>query len=797
MKFSSYRHYTQVVTTRLLFPHMTKNLNEIINNPCFKDFFTVWNENRDFLRVALLPIQEVLMRQAAHSHITALKEYAPEPKPHPEITGLLFEQFISISKIWHLMVKEKLSAMQLKIDGTKMIMVPPSCFDRPSHKCDDISTCHESILWNYYGFEDFKSPFQKRVVSHLLSDRPERFLAIGPTGSGKTLLMSFPVIHSLIHEGCIPGITIIVTPLLSLKYSIMKSFASIHLVQPVVVAWDDILANPQLNHQLLNKQCVTSVMFVILTPEATQGEKFRRFFRTLVELERIYQVVIDEAHHLITSKFRSAFSDMKWMFDYETRLLLLSASLSSEMQPLLNLSKLDCIRFPTIVRKEISFGVLNVKTENSVPFLAAAIQTLPKKSVVIIFVILIDRASPLKEILLKYLQETEIKVFHSQLDIETKEKTMSWFFSKPNYTKILISTTAFSEGVDHPSVSMVLHETGCYSLVDLSQAAGRAARSPQIPQGRHLVLYDRALFSSMINKHQKPKEMIQIQNYCETKSCRLSVLAEFFDDEEETCTSLGLSEYCDVCDQGHWSHGLKPIQLENSKLKLVTNESKSRKQITPSFSAPEGSPKPKQQQKSDNKEPPSPKTVSKRISPSSPAEKPERLLATSVKPKSKEPASPKPVFVEPVVRRIIPAPNPQVDYLVRWNEFQKLHMSATTKSCFLCSSEGHNLYSNPDLCLRIKDQCGRCGMNGHIRSSCPEKAYDSNGNCCYKCFLPKGHLFQRKSLLCSVSFKQILLYGVHRLGMFGGTYPKFWKLWTTKTDAQRFEMFFTVVDKLL
>ena len=134
------------------------------------------------------------------------------------------------------------------------------------------------VLKQYFGYTSFR-PGQAEVIQTLLEKRD--CLAIMPTGAGKSLCFQIPAL-------LLPGITLIVSPLISL----MKDQV-------------DSLVNQQIPATYINSQCTFEeakqrfgairagrVKLVYVSPERLQNEFFTSFMQTIP----VSMLVIDEAH---------------------------------------------------------------------------------------------------------------------------------------------------------------------------------------------------------------------------------------------------------------------------------------------------------------------------------------------------------------------------------------------------------------------------------------------------------------------------------------------------------------------
>ena len=107
LKFSAYRHYTQFASVRLVFPASVSNLKALANDPAV-NLLHRWKEN-SVVKLALLPLQESLMKQAGHASQTGMLQYAIEPQSHISVPHSQMEQFFAASKVWHQILHQPLN----------------------------------------------------------------------------------------------------------------------------------------------------------------------------------------------------------------------------------------------------------------------------------------------------------------------------------------------------------------------------------------------------------------------------------------------------------------------------------------------------------------------------------------------------------------------------------------------------------------------------------------------------------------------------------------------------------------
>lgn len=180
MKFSDYRHLANWAATKLVLPNSVHLLKRLAKNP--NNIFRNWHSDSNIIALALLPIQETLMKQSGHSAHTAVNAYSVDPDSHPDISNFVMERFFEASELWHCLLTNKLTPKILKqiskstISG---IFSPPFTI---KHSCAD--DCDNSILKNVFGFKSFSSDFQKSCIIKIREEPKNSFLFVAPTGSG-------------------------------------------------------------------------------------------------------------------------------------------------------------------------------------------------------------------------------------------------------------------------------------------------------------------------------------------------------------------------------------------------------------------------------------------------------------------------------------------------------------------------------------------------------------------------------------------------------------------------------------
>src|SRR5678816_1720948 len=118
-----------------------------------------------------------------------------------------------------------------------------------------------ALLRERFGFEDFR-PAQRQVVDLILSGR--NVLSVMPTGSGKSLCFQLPAL-------ALPGLTLVVSPLIALMKDQVDQLASLGLPATVI----NSTVSPEQQRSRLEKSVAGRFKLLYVAPERFQNDAFR------------------------------------------------------------------------------------------------------------------------------------------------------------------------------------------------------------------------------------------------------------------------------------------------------------------------------------------------------------------------------------------------------------------------------------------------------------------------------------------------------------------------------------------
>ena len=298
-----------------------------------------------------------------------------------------------------------------------------------------------SILKKVFGYDGFR-PGQEEIVSRLLAGQD--VLAVMPTGAGKSICYQVPAL-------LLPGITIVVSPLVSLMKDQVWA-----LVQAGVAA--AFLNNSLTDNQkalMLRRAREGWYKIIYVAPERLEMPGFQRF----AQEREISMVTVDEAHCI-----------SQWGQDFRPSYLRIKAFVDSlPKRPVVGAFTATATAH---VREDIRTHLelhtpYEVTTSFDRPNLYFATRrALPsEKPKVLLDLVLRERdnagiiyCSTTRQVdeTTRLLQSRGIRAaaYHAKLDADTRRQNQDDFLY--DRVQIMVATNAFGMGIDKPNVRFVL-----------------------------------------------------------------------------------------------------------------------------------------------------------------------------------------------------------------------------------------------------------------------------------------------------------------------------------------------------
>ena len=367
----------------------------------------------------------------------------------------------------------------------------------------NLLTTPENALRNYFGLSSFHSS-QRWAIDRAIAPVPSSSLLVMPTGSGKSLCYMIPA-------ACLPGITVVVSPLIALMQDEMKKL-------PVQIPAVCLSGNLDGKDMGKISTAITKgyVKIIYVSPERLCTDAFR----SLIEKVRcngnmVSLLAVDEAHCLSSwsYNFRPAFLRIRREITQSLlpqAILALTATAAPSVQRdicrVLHLNPEKDVHVVPSQRKNLNYYTHIIEHEEkryqTILDLLQVIQCrgqyssrdLKTKSIrdddggkkidcTIVYVWRRDEAVSLST----FLKGSGISAgcYHAGMASDQRMNAQEAFFR--GNISVMVATVAFGMGVDKADVRNVIHSSMPKSLENFVQETGRAGRDG-LPASCHLIL---------------------------------------------------------------------------------------------------------------------------------------------------------------------------------------------------------------------------------------------------------------------------------------------------------------------
>ncbi|KAF2129924.1 hypothetical protein P153DRAFT_431010 [Dothidotthia symphoricarpi CBS 119687] len=407
-------------------------------------------------------------------------------------------------------------------------------------------------LIHQFGLRGFR-PGQLDAINSTLAGK--HCFVLMPTGGGKSLCYQLP---SVITSGKTQGVTVVVSPLLSLMEDQVTSACERFGMQACLINGESTADQKKHIMNALNKREPQKfIQLLYVTPEMlSKNLRMIETFQQLHSRGSLARIVIDEAHcvsqwgHDFRPDYKALGDVIRQLPGVPVIALTATATQLVRSDVVANLGIQNCCQFSqSFNRPNLSYEVLP-KSKNIVNAFADLIKERYSGKSGIIYCL--SRKSC--EQVAKKLSDLGIRAFHYHAGMESKERSEVQRKWQKNEYQVIVATIAFGMGIDKADVRYVIHHTLPKSLEGYYQETGRAGRDGKRSECYLYYQYsDSRTLRKMIEEgegswQQKQRlfDMLRtVIQFCENKAdCRRAQVLGYF---SESFDPANCKSTCDNC----------------------------------------------------------------------------------------------------------------------------------------------------------------------------------------------------------------------------------------------------------
>lgn len=414
------------------------------------------------------------------------------------------------------------------------------------------------VLKKYWGYSEFRAS-QLEIIESILNKHDT--FALLPTGGGKSICFQIPAL-------LLPGITIVVSPLISLMKDQVDALVSKNI--PATYLASTVTKEEQ-------KRCLKELVerkykILYLSPERLQS---KQFLETVKSLD-VSLLVIDEAHcvsvwgHDFRPEYQAIVSFVSQLATRPIVAAFTATATGNTKQDIVrSLELIEPSIFTASFKRNISIKIVPSKSRTEQELQLFAYLQAHNSEAGIIYVSTRHHAESLSTQLNRLaglLNLGAVGCYHGGLPAEQRQQTQHAFLN--NQLQLLVATTAFGMGIDKPNIQFVIHYHPSASIENYFQEIGRAGRGGQSAEAVMLLFKEdfgiqKALIEKSNSKNDTSvRKLADFTAFTSSKKCRMVDILSYFSQQGESC---GI---CDNC-RDRWSPLQNLLQIKKAQLDVL------------------------------------------------------------------------------------------------------------------------------------------------------------------------------------------------------------------------------------
>ena len=364
----------------------------------------------------------------------------------------------------------------------------------------------EDILRQYWGYDSFRE-LQPEIIGSVLDGNDT--LGLLPTGGGKSITFQVPALM-------LPGVTLVVTPLISLMKDQVDNLANKGITDAVTI---NGMLDPISRSLSIQRVQDGEASLLYISPEMLRSKTIEK----ILMARHVVRFVIDEAHcfsswgqdfrvdYLYIGKFIQKYQQKKKCQSPIPVSCFTATAKQKVIQDICDYFKqtLDLsleLFASTASRTNLHYSVIHVDNDND-KYVKLRELVAESDCPTIIYV---SRTRRTKELAAKLTRDGyKALPFNGKMEAEAKIANQDAFMN--DQVRIIVATSAFGMGVDKKDVGLVIHYDISDSLENYVQEAGRAGRDPGISANCYVLYSDNDLDKHFILLNQTKLSISEIQ----------------------------------------------------------------------------------------------------------------------------------------------------------------------------------------------------------------------------------------------------------------------------------------------
>lgn len=389
----------------------------------------------------------------------------------------------------------------------------------------------EKLLLEHFGYAAFHAG-QKSLIQHILDGQD--VLGIMPTGAGKSVCYQIPALM-------LPGITVIVSPLISLMKDQVDGLRRMGISAALLNSSISMREMDETYYALQSGE----VKLLYIAPERLEAEGFLPFLSGL----NVSMLAIDEAHCVSQwgHDFRPSYRRIREMIDaFPVRPIVGTFTATATDKVRQDVLELLGLRSPYVLctgfdRANLYFAVHSPADKDKF-----VLDYLRANSSVSGIIYCLTRKQVDKLAGLLSSMGFSALPYHAGLSAEERKTNQNAF--QQDTVNIIVATNAFGMGIDKSNVRFVIHNGMPKTLENYYQEAGRAGRDGEradcvLLYSAQDIITNRFLIDSATesaNKAEDYKKLQDMIDYCNVDTCLRAYILRYFGETQAP-------EHCGNC----------------------------------------------------------------------------------------------------------------------------------------------------------------------------------------------------------------------------------------------------------